>query len=624
MGSSHSPRARSRTARRSRVVGATRRQRTDGLPPFEGRAPQLATGVGTAVVASATMPPRRRSSFGPLSRRAGVVVATTLVVLAAWAGTASAHAQLESTTPKAGSVLHHSPPQVVLRFGEPVEIDFGSIRVYNSVGTRVDDGGTHYASSDDSAIAIGLPHLADGAYVVAWRVISADSHPVHGAFIFSVGTSKGLPRASTLATALANENGSTVVGVAFWWIRFGAFAGLLCLVGIAAMALAAAPASLTSRRIRRWLWVSWGLLAFTTLAGIAIQGPYAAALPLTDALRSSLVSEVLATRFGHVEELRLVLLALAAGLLVWLTSRRTATGRGAVGVSLCAVVGAGLLATPGLAGHATTGSAIAAGFTLDLAHLGAASVWLGGLVVLLCLLVGGAVDLDGMETAASARRISSIVLVAVVVVVASGTLQAVRQVGSIAALTGTTYGRLLLVKVGVVVVLISLGAVSRSLLRRRSTAEAVPGALPRRRPLVRSIVAELLVAAAVLGVTAALVNAPPAREQLNQPYSQSFTTLGLQVNVILSPAVSGVDNTLHVYVLSAASGLPKAIPEVDATIAYPPDQLGPLNVPLSVAAIGHYRARDVTFLSAGIWTLTVTVRTSPIDEQVTPLQVPIR
>ncbi|HEV3328194.1 MAG TPA: hypothetical protein VGZ33_02260, partial [Acidimicrobiales bacterium] len=198
--------------------------------------------------------------------------------------------------------------------------------------------------------------------------------------------------------------------------------------------------------------------------------------------------------------------------------------------------------------------------------------------------------------------------------------------------------RLLLVKVGVVVVLVALGAVSRSLLRRRSPSEAVPSALsrrrslseavpsalPRRRSLVRSVVAELFVAAAVLGVTAALVNAPPAREQLNQPYSQSFTTLGLQVNVILSPAVSGVDNTLHVYVLSAASGLPKAIPEVDATIAYPPDQLGPLNVPLRVAAIGHYRARDVTFLSAGIWTLTVTVRTSPIDEQVTPLQVPIR
>jgi copper transport protein len=569
------------------------------------------------------MPTRRSPPLGSAVRRVGVVAATTLVVLSAWAGTASAHAQLESTTPRAGSVLAHSPRQVVLRFGEPVEIDFGSIRVFSATGARVDDGGTHSASPDDSAVAIGLPHLPDGAYVVAWRVISADSHPVHGAFIFSVGTSKGLPRASTLAAALASESGSTVVGVAFWWIRLGAFAGLLFLVGIAAMTLAAAPGALPSRRIRRWLWIAWGLLALTTLAGIAIQGPYAAALPLTDALRPSLLREVLATRFGRVEELRLVLLAVAAGLLAWLTSRRTRSGRGVLGVSLCAVVGAGLLATPGLAGHATTGSAIAAGFVLDLAHLGAASAWLGGLAVLLCLLAGEASDLQGVDTGGAARRLSTIALVAVAVVVLSGTLQAVRQVGSLDALTGTTYGQLLLVKVGIVVVLIALGAVSRSLLRRRA-ASADPDGVPRRRALVRSIVAELVVVAAVLGVTAALVNAPPAREQLNQPYSQSFTTLGLQVNVVVSPAVSGVDNVLHVYVLSASSGLPRAVPEVDATLAYPPDQLGPLDVPLTLAGVGHYRARDVTFLSAGTWTLTVTVRTSPIDEQVTPLQVPVR
>ncbi|HEV3212141.1 MAG TPA: copper resistance protein CopC [Acidimicrobiales bacterium] len=572
------------------------------------------------------MSPGRTAHTGVAVRRLAAVAGAALVVVATWAAPASAHAQLLSTTPVAGSVVQHSPPQVVLRFGEPVEIDFGSIRVYDAAGARVDLGGTHYASHDDSAVALPLPHLADGAYVVAWRVISADSHPVHGAFIFSVGTSKGLPRASTLATALANAGGSTTVGVAYWLVRLAAFAGLLCLVGIAAITLAAAAPALSSRRIRRWLWASFGLLAVMTIAGVAIQGPYAAALPLTDALRPSLLREVLATRFGRVEALRALLLAIAAPLLVWLTSRRRAASPAPLGVAACAVVGAGLLVTPGLAGHATTGSAIAAGFVLDLAHLAAASLWLGGLVVLACLLVGGATDLGAIDLVRSARRISTIALGAVVVVVVSGTLQAVRQVGSLDALTGTTYGRLLLVKVAVVVVLIALGALSRALLRRpvgAATGDPAPDAPPRRVGLVRSIVAELLVAAAVLGVTAALVNAPPAREQLALPYTQSFTTLGVQVNVILSPAVAGVRNTLHVYVLSP-SGTPKAIPEVDATLSYPADQLGPLDVPLTIAGIGHYRSRDVTFLAAGTWVLTVTVRTTPIDEQVTPLQVPVR
>lgn len=565
------------------------------------------------------MPTPRDPRRAVVGRRVLASAAAVLVVVAVWAAPASAHARLVSTTPAAGSIVRHSPPEVVIRFDDNVEIDFGSIRVFDAAGARVDLGGTHYASADDHAIAIPLPHLADGAYVVAWRVVSDDSHPVHGAFVFSVGTSKGLPSASALALALANEGGSTTVGVVFWFVRLGVFAGLLCLVGIGAVALAAAPSALPSRRIRRSLWASWWLLAAMTAGGVAIQGAYAAALPLTDALKPTLLREVLATRFGRVEELRVVLLALAVPLLVWLTSRRPAPRR-QLGLAACALLGAGLLATPGLAGHASTGTAVAAGFVLDLAHLGAASVWLGGLVVLTCLLVAPTTELAEVDLPASARRISTIALVAVVVVVVSGTLQAVRQVGSLDALTSTTYGRLLLVKVGVVVVLIGLGALSRSLLRRRADATLDPS---RRAALARSLVAELVVAVAVLGVTAALVNAPPAREVLALPYTQSFTTLGVQVNVILSPGVAGVDNTLHLYVLSA-TGLPKAIPEVAASFSSPANHVGPRDVPLSIAGIGHYRARDVTFAAAGTWLLTVTVRTTRSERRVTRVYVPVR
>jgi len=322
-----------------------------------------------------------------------------------------------------------------------------------------------------------------------------------------------------------------------------------------------------------------------------------------------------------------VLLVLAVPLLVWLTSSRRRSRPHLLGVAACAAVGVGLLATPGLAGHASTGTAIVAGFVLDLAHLGSASVWLGGLVVLVCLLVAGATDLGAVDVRHAGRRISSLALVAVVVVVVSGTLQAVRQVGSLGALTATAYGRLLLVKVGIVVVLIALGAVSRSLLRRRMDATG-PGLHPergtvRRASLVRSLVAELMIAAVVLGVTAALVNAPPAREQLAAPYAESFTTLGVQVNVILSPAVAGVANVLHLYVLSS-TGRPKAIPEVDATLSYPAGRDGPTAVPLTIAGIGHYRARDVTLLAAGTWVLAVTVRTTASHATVTPLRVPVR
>jgi len=561
---------------------------------------------------------------GVAARRVAAAVAMVLTVVAAWPGVASAHAQLESSTPAAGSIVRISPAAVVLRFDEGVEIDFGSVRVFGASGSRVDSGGAYHPRGVGSDVAISLPpRLADGAYVVAWRVISADSHPVHGAFIFSVGTSRGLASAGTLAAALANESGSPVVGGIYWMIRLIALAGLLSLVGTGAMVLAAAPAAGGTKRIRRVLWASWGALFAATVAGIAIQGVYAAALPLGDITRPTLIREVLDTRFGHVELLRLALLFVAVPLIVLVTTRRRAARRWSIAVA-CTAVAVALLSTPGLAGHATSGSAIVAGFVLDVVHLGSASLWIGGLVVLGCLIVPDAAQPAEIDVEQSALRVSTIVTVAVAVVVLSGTLQAIRQVGSVGALVDTTYGVLLVIKVSIVAVLLALGATSRTLLRRGALRGRAGATGARRTPFVRSVVAELAVATAVLGVTAALVNAPPAREQLNVPYAQSYTTLGAQVNVTLSPAAAGVANTLHIYVLSAASGLPRAVPEVDATLSYPADHLGPLVVPLSLAGVGHYRARGVTFISPGTWVLTVTVRTTPIDEQATPLQVPVR
>ncbi|HLI73716.1 MAG TPA: copper resistance CopC family protein, partial [Acidimicrobiales bacterium] len=113
-----------------------------------------------------------------LGKWLAVAVVPVLVVLGA-AGPASAHAYLESSQPGTSAVLTSPPRQVVLHFDEPVEIDFGSIRVLGPTGGRVDEGGTHHLPGDDSSVAIALPAgLAKGTYVVAWRVISADSHPV--------------------------------------------------------------------------------------------------------------------------------------------------------------------------------------------------------------------------------------------------------------------------------------------------------------------------------------------------------------------------------------------------------------------------------------------------------------
>ena len=103
---------------------------------------------------------------------------------------AFAHASLIGTTPTRGAVLDRSPAQVVLRFDESVSTVAGSVRVFDGDVRRVDSGDVSKPSSDE--VAVGLPAaLADGTYTVAWRVLSADSHPIRGAFVFSVGEPTG-------------------------------------------------------------------------------------------------------------------------------------------------------------------------------------------------------------------------------------------------------------------------------------------------------------------------------------------------------------------------------------------------------------------------------------------------
>ena len=570
-------------------------------------------------------------------RRVLVGLASVVVLLVVTSGVASAHAQLESTSPSVGSVLLTSPSEVVLHFGEPVEIDFGSLRVIGPRGNRVDDGGTHHPVGDTHSVAVSVEgNLLDGTYVVAWRVISAASHPEHGAFVFSVGTAAGAKRADALATSIANQSGSSVVGVVYWVVRTAAFVGLLFLVGPAVLLAVIWREGAHSRRVGKLLWWMWGTLVVATVAGILVQGIYASALPLTDIVRPSLISDVLHTRFGEVELLRLLLLAAMVPVLLGLRGRLGAPDRRWVWVTptVC-LLSVGLLLTPGLAGHASTGSSPLLGTLLDVGHLAAAAAWLGGLALLATFLVtrdpGDALPDDPSTVT---RRVSAVAYAAVAVVVATGVVQSIRQVGSFYALFHTSYGVTLLVKIGLVVVLVALGAASRHIVH--GGGGALRWVLPdrwSRRPddagdvsrsrLRRSVLAELGVALAVLGVTAALVNAVPADQAVAQPFTYSVTTLGVQVNAIVSPAVAGPTNQIHVYVLSSA-GTPRAVPELDLSLSLPSESIGPLTIPLTLEGPGHYYADNVDIPVAGSWVMKLTVRTDAIDEQEVTTTVPVR
>jgi copper transport protein len=176
-------------------------------------------------------------------RRAAGLLAAALGALALAPAAAQAHATLEATTPARGVDLKTAPRAVTFRFDEPVEGNFGAVRVYDAKGRRVDDSKVVHPGGRGPEVSVGLkPGLSDGTYTATYRVISADSHPVSGGVVFSVGAPSSGP-AATVSDLLSGSSTGPVTEVVFGIARgLDYLAIALMLGGLAFLLLSWRPA----------------------------------------------------------------------------------------------------------------------------------------------------------------------------------------------------------------------------------------------------------------------------------------------------------------------------------------------------------------------------------------------
>jgi copper transport protein len=582
-----------------------------------------------------------------VASRAFAVTAVAFALVAIGASPAYAHAELETTDPQAGAVYDTAPRNVTLRYSEPVEASLGAVRLYDGRGQRLDTGAPSHPDGEGSAVQVDLPGLRDGSYVVTWRVLSADSHPVRGAFTFQVGPEATADDLDSLTQRLlASEGGSEVVGAVYAVARFGVFASLALLVGGAAFLVLVWRRGRESKRASTLVWAGWVGAVVSTVVELLIQGPYAAGLGLSDALDIDLVQEVLDTRAGRVWLARLVLLAVAAVLLWRLLPTRRRPVREypltpAWGLAATAV-GIALVATPGLGGHAGSGDLVPLAVVADTAHLGGVALWLGGLIVLFAAFLPRA---DADDLRAAVPRYSQLALGAVVVIIATGVFQAWRQVGSLGALRDTDFGRLLVIKVLLVGVLVVAAAFSREVVNRtfRARTARVPVAAGGPSPSVsdplfdeppplddatevrnlrRSVVIEVVIAVVILGVTALLVNTPPGRSAESAPFAEVLEGDELSLDVTVDPADVG-ENTIHATALTPA-GAPLDVQEMELTLRQPDREIAPIDVPLERLGTGHYVAYDFGIPIKGDWVLTASALLDDTNQAVVEGEIPIR
>ncbi|MBR7829211.1 copper resistance protein CopC/CopD [Actinospica sp. MGRD01-02] len=564
---------------------------------------------------------------------AAIAVAVGLVL--AVAAPASAHATLEGSAPAANDIVSRAPSQVTLTFDEAVGVSADSIRVFDPNGDRVDDGSTK-ATSDPDVIEIGLRSgLGYGTYTVAWHVISADSHPVEGAFVFSVGTAS----ATKVNENTINVKSSTAVGFFYGALRWLGYLGYALLFGGFAFLAVCWPGGASDRRSFRLLAIGWTASLASAIGVLVVQGAYAGELPLGSALDTSVLSGTLGTRFGQAVVARLLLLALAAPLLAATLNRLpNATARGrtyfVAVIGFLGVLGA---ATWAAADHASTGIQVPIAVFSDLVHLTAMGLWLGGLAMLLLVVCRPATDStrDLATAVTSVQRFSRLALACVGALVASGIYQTWRNVGSWAALSNTPYGRMVVLKIGGLCILAGLGWMARDWIRRtvEHTGRVAVAQAQRMEPagllakLRRSVALEAVVALVILGISSILVESQPGRTveaaqtgPTNVTLDYNTGTASGTITIYVGPGTEGQNQT-HLY-LNDAKGLPYTAAELTVQFTLPAEKVGPLNATVIRDGPGHYVDQPLTLSFPGTWTMSVTIRSDDFDE--TTLNVPVK
>lgn len=565
----------------------------------------------------------------------------TLVVLAALcglaiAGQALAHASLMSSDPADGAVLDVVPTEIVLRFTEPVDPVDDAIRLLDGTGARVTVAAVDQSLGADT-MRVELPELADGTYAIGWSAVSADSHPIGGAYVFSIGAASTNP--GSLLLAQARESSTTAGGGVFMLLgRWASATGLAVVVGVLLTIGWLAPEQVGSRRSGRVLAAGAVLAGIGTVVMIASQSSL-----LNGSWSPAGWSDVLDTRSGRWWFARLVPVALAPAA-IRLRSALTVTRRGrfttgAASVATLAVYAAG--------GHAVTGRWVAIGFAATVAHLAAMAIWIGALVVLATVVVPA-------RLMRAARSFSPLAFAIVAVLAVSGTVNAVRQLSSVGDFTDTSYGRWLLVKLAVVVVVITIAGISRQTLAMAAVAnrstpdptntpQAHASALASSEPssgsiaglssmtveqprirLRRTIGAEIFGIAFVLVATAGMAaSTPPIAVGPPTPVTASASAIqGERVAQLeLAPARTG-GTTMHVVIFSPGGTLDKA-DEIMVSASLPDQGLGPIELDVVPAGPNHVTTDRAVFPVAGTWTVEVTARYGEFDQVVFTMSIDV-
>lgn len=546
-----------------------------------------------------------------------VTAFAALILALGLAVPAHAHASLLGTDPAEGAVLANPPTQLTLRFDEPISLPDKAIQLFDASGAAVPAN----AAASDTTVTVTVPDELSGSYLLAWRVISADGHPVAGSLSFAVGA----PSPHRVQPLVSHAPSWVAVPLAV--AQVAGYLGLFLAVGLGVFAAFVLPSGAGGAERLRPVLRTVGRYAIA----VAIVA-WAALVGLTVADQQGLDPDGLLTLrawTGATPDQLIALALLVAGLLL------VGVGAGLGSASLRgALIGAGAaiaVVAPSVTGHSRAFGPAWLVIATDILHVLAGSIWFGSLVGLVIVLVMARRRRPAL-VAIALVRFSALAAGVLGLLLATGTILTWRILGSWQDLIGTAYGQLLLAKIALVGVASAVAGWNRFVLLPRLRAVTADGAGRRQRRDVeattgqglfrigRLVAVEASILVVVLGITGVLVDQSPhpaaAAVRTGAPMVAA-APLGDSLTALATVAPGSVGRNLLLVQIQDASGEP-------VETAYPPtvrvrsDDVDLGAVPVRAQASGTYQG-VVVLPHPGQWRVQVSLRLDEFDNPVTEL-----
>jgi copper transport protein len=548
-----------------------------------------------------------------IARQLVAALAILVGVLALGTTAASAHATLESSSPADGQSVLTSPSEIRITFSEAVTTISGGLSVLDADGTTVDVGNSEVVGGRTLVAPISET-LSDGTYVATYRVLSADGHPVSGSLLFAVG-----------AGALDRSAQPSSSGDRFWEIIGGISRFIMYLAALVAAGVAFFLAFIHDHAEDRWRIVPFvrigSILALLSAIGIVMSqaalltGKGAGAVTDSNVLR-----DVLNQNLGW--SLALLMIGLAA------VHLSTDIPKKVVSKSLALSGGLAVTVSFAVWGHATELSPTAISLAADAIHATAAGLWLGGLVGLVMVLSLRTPE-TVRATAGIIGRFSRMAFWSVIALTLAGlTLTITGSDASLNSILTTTWGQLVLAKIGLTLIVVLIAAWNRRTLvpSLTSPTENTGELAVRWATLRRTIRSEALLLVAVVALTAIVVNVPPARTAVvakadRVDITQRVDTGNVQLSV--DPAIVG-PNTVAVRYTDGTGQPINVANSMSIEFSQPSAGLEPITRQVPASEPGVFVIQGNELSIPGTWTITIAVRTGDFTEQRTSFEVPVR